>query len=256
MTAVTALLPILFLCVAWLYAMAGFGGGSTYIALLAISGLPLTAIPIVALSCNLIVSTQGSILLTKRGFAQWRILRPLLVASIPCAFIGGAWGLPESAFLVLLAVALTLAGAAMILQNVMAKEDAETSKIPNVGVLMGTGVLLGLLAGMTGIGGGIYLAPIMHLCRWGRAQSIATCTSLFIALNSLAGLLGQLTKGERLLESLPLVVVIACPIAVLIGGRLGTYLLTDKLPRSRVRMITALVILLVACRLWLKVLLA
>ena len=155
--------------------MAGFGGGSTYIALLAISGLPLVAIPVVALSCNLIVSTQGSILLSKRGFAEWPILRPLLIASIPCAFIGGAWRLPESAFLVLLAAALTLAGAAMIVQNVKANEDSDRSNTPGVGMLTGTGMLLGLLAGMTGIGGGIYLAPIMHLCRWGRAQTIAAC---------------------------------------------------------------------------------
>ncbi len=250
------LLPILFLFVAWLYAMAGFGGGSTYIALLAISGLPMTSIPIVALSCNLIVSTQGSILLIKRGYADWRILRPLLIASIPCAFIGGAWRLPESAFLVLLAVALTLAGFAMILQSALKKEEPAEVQAPQAGLLVGAGVLLGFLAGMTGIGGGIYLAPIMHLFGWARAQTIATCTSMFIALNSFAGLLGQLTKGGSLLDSLPIVILIACPIAVLIGGRLGTYLLTDKLPRSRVRIVTASVILLVACRLWLKVLFA
>ncbi|MDP4643327.1 MAG: sulfite exporter TauE/SafE family protein [Opitutales bacterium] len=250
----SALLPILFLFVAWLYAMAGFGGGSTYIALLAISGLPLAAIPIVALSCNLIVSAQGSILLIRRGFAEWRILRPLLIASIPCAFIGGAWRLPESAFLVLLAVALTLASGAMILQNILEKDGQDVVQAPRAGLLIGVGILLGFLAGITGIGGGIYLAPIMHLCGWARAQTIAACTSMFIALNSFAGLMGQLTKGERLLDSLPVMVLIACPIAVLVGGRVGTYLLTNKLPRARVRFVTAMVILLVAIRLWLKVL--
>lgn len=234
--------------------MAGFGGGSTYIALLAISGLPLTAIPVVALSCNLIVSTQGSVLLVKRGFAEWPILRPLLLASIPFAFLGGAWRLPESAFMVVLAAALTLAGTAMILQDLLKKEGQEAVESPPFGLLVSTGILLGFLAGMTGIGGGIYLAPVMHLFKWARAQTIAACTSMFIALNSLAGLLGQLTKGERLLDSLPLAVLVACPIAVLVGGRLGTHLLTDLLPRSRVRAVTASVILLVACRLWLKLL--
>ena len=249
----TAILPILFLFVAWLYSMAGFGGGSTYIALLAISGLPLIAVPVVALVCNLIVSTQGSVLLIRRGFAEPRILKPLLYASMPCAFIGGAWRLPESAFIVLLAAALTLAGLAMFLQNCGSTKSIQA---PHFGVLIGVGIALGFLAGMTGIGGGIYLAPVMHLFGWARAQTIAACTSLFIALNSLAGLLGQLTKGWELLESLPIVIIVACPIAVLIGGRVGSYLLTDKLPRSQIRFVTASVILLVAIRLWLKILFA
>lgn len=236
--------------------MAGFGGGSTYIALLAISGLPLAAIPIVALSCNLIVSAQGSILLIKRGFAEWGILRPLLMASIPCAFIGGSWRLPETAFLSLLALALTLASGSMFLQNLLEKDGQDTVQAPGAGLLVGVGILLGFLAGITGIGGGIYLAPIMHLCRWARAQTIAACTSMFIALNSLAGLMGQLTKGERLLDSLPVWILVACPIAVLVGGRLGTYLLAEELPRARVRFVTAMVILLVALRLWLKLLIA
>lgn len=234
--------------------MAGFGGGSTYIALLAISGLPLTAIPVVALSCNLIVSTQGSILLLKRGFVEWGILKPLLFASIPCAFIGGAWRLPESAFLILLALALTLAGIAMLLQNSFSRGNSDSIRVPSSALLAGSGALLGLFAGVTGIGGGIYLAPVMHLFRWARPRTVATCTSMFIALNSLAGLTGQLTKGVRLLDALPYWVLFACPVAVLLGGRLGTYLLTDKLPLSGVKVVTALVILLVAFRLWLKVL--
>lgn len=233
--------------------MAGFGGGSTYIALLAISGLPLIAVPVVALVCNLIVSTQGSVLLIRRGFAEANILRPLLLASMPCAFIGGAWRLPESTFIVLLAAALTLAGLAMFLQN---RHPKKSIRPPHVGVLIGVGVVLGFLAGMTGIGGGIYLAPVMHLFGWARAQTIAACTSIFIALNSLTGLLGQLTKGWQLLESLPIIIMVACPIAVLVGGRVGSYLLTDKMPSSQIRVVTALVILLVAVRLWLKILLA
>lgn len=236
--------------------MAGFGGGSTYIALLAISGFPIGSIPIVALTCNLIVSTQGSLLLIRRGFAEWRILRPLLLASIPCAFLGGAWRLPESAFIVILAVALTLAGAAMVCQNIFEKRSEGQVRAPGIGSLLGVGVLLGFLAGMTGIGGGIYLAPVMHLMKWARAQTIAACTSMFIALNSMAGLIGQLTKGQDLLDSLPVLILLACPIAVLIGGRLGTFMLTDKLDKKRVRVVTASVILLVAFRLWMKVLFA
>lgn len=250
------LLPVLFLCAAWLYAMAGFGGGSTYIALLAISGLPLTAVPVIALVCNLIVSGQGSVALVRAGHAQRSIVLPLLFASIPCAFLGGAWRLSESTFIVILAAALSAAGVAMLWQGRFTGRSDVAIQTPSMPLLFAVGAGLGLLAGVTGIGGGIYLAPVMHLLGWARAQSIAACTYFFIALNSLAGLVGQLTKGTDLLQSIPLMVLIGCPIAVLIGGRVGTYLLTHKLPHARVCGITAAVILLVAVRLWLKVLLA
>lgn len=251
-----ALLPVLFLCVAWLYAMAGFGGGSTYIALLAISGLPLTAVPVLALSCNLLVSGQGSIALVRGGHGQRALLLPLLLGSIPAAFIGGAWRLPETAFLVILAAALSLAGIAMLVQNKFSSGTHREYTVPPVGVLAFVGIGLGLLAGITGIGGGIYLAPVMHLFGWARAQTIATCTSLFIALNSIAGLAGQFTKGFSLVESLPVGIICGCLVAVLIGGRIGTYFLTSKLPQERIRLITAAVILLVGARLWLKVFVA
>jgi len=249
-----SLLPILFIAVACLYAMAGFGGGSTYIALLAISGLPLTVVPVISLACNCIVTSQGSYQLIKRGHAQWSILTPLLVGSIPSAFIGGGWRLPEEAFLGILTVALTLAGIAMLVQTTIAKRATDDIKTPGAGLLVAAGAALGLLAGITGIGGGIYLAPVMHLLGWARAHTIAACTSLFIALNSLAGLIGQLTKGSAVLGEGSLWILIGCPVAVLIGGWLGSYLLSEKLPRNRVRLVTATVILLVAARLWVKVL--
>lgn len=246
------LLPILFLFVACLYAMAGFGGGSTYIALLAASGAPLSAVPVIALTCNVIVSTQGSVSLLRRRHANLSLLAPLLVSSIPAAFLGGSWRLPQEAFILVLAGGLTLAGVSMLIQNWIRSEMEERIKTPSTSALVGAGLGLGALAGITGIGGGIYLAPLMHLMGWAQARSIATCTSLFIALNSLAGLGGQLTKGLGFLEEVSSFILIACPIAVLVGGRLGTYLLTDKLPLVYVRSLTAFVILLVAARLWLK----
>jgi hypothetical protein len=232
--------------------MAGFGGGSTYIALLSVSGLPLAVVPIVALVCNLIVSSQGSYLLVKKGHAQVSMLLPLLAGSIPCAYLGGAWRLPESAFLGILATALTVAGVAMLAQKLSSKEARPDEHAPSTASLFGVGVGLGLVAGVTGIGGGIYLAPVMHLLRWANARRIAACTSLFIALNSLAGLIGQLTKGASVLSVVPSWMLIGCPFAVLIGGRIGSHFLTEKLPLEKVRFLTAGVILLVALRLWIK----
>lgn len=233
--------------------MAGFGGGSTYIALLAISGLPFTAVPIIALSCNLVVTFQSSFLLIRRGHADWKLLVPLLSASIPFAFLGGMWRLPEAVFLNVLAVALTVAGLLMLRQNTQSDSNTDTVKKAHVLTPVGVGAVLGLLAGVTGIGGGIYLAPVLYLCRWSRAQSIAACTSIFIALNSVSGLIGQLSKGNEFLEAVPAWLLIACPVMVLIGGRIGSSQLTDRFSGKRIRFITALVILLVAVRLWLKV---
>lgn len=243
-------LPLLFLVVACVYAMAGFGGGSTYIAILVSSGLPLASVPVMALVCNLIVSGQGSVRLIRRRHAKGVLLAPLLASSIPASFLGGAWRLPQETFIFVLAIALTLAGACLLLQNWLQKSRQVSERPPALLALLGTGLGLGFLAGVTGIGGGIYLAPVMHLLGWARARTVAACTSLFIALNSVAGLSGQLTKGDVVLESIPNYVLFGCPIAVLVGGRIGTYFLTDRLSGSYVRFVTALVILLVAGRLW------
>lgn len=246
-------LPVAFFAVACLYAMAGFGGGSTYIALLAVSGLPLTVVPVMALVCNLVVSSQGSVLLLRRGHAQWKVLTPLLLGSIPCAFLGGAWRLPEIAFILLLSLGLTLAGLAMLMQSFgFAGRPAKEAKPPPL-ALGATGAVLGLLAGVTGIGGGIYLAPVMHLLGWGRAHSVAACTSLFIALNSLAGLFGHLSKGFGIVDVVPVWFLLACPFAALVGGRLGSSFLVDKLPHRKVHLLTAGLVLFVAIRLWVKV---
>jgi len=246
------LLPVFFGAVAFLYAMAGFGGGSTYIALLAISGVPLLAVPVLSLICNLVVTSQGSVLLIRKGHADWKLLIPLLSSSIPCAFIGGVWRLPEAVFLNILALALTIAGMLMLWQNRLKSFDGVVHT-PNRTNVVFVGGLLGLLAGVTGIGGGIYLAPVLHLFRWSKVQSIAACTSVFIALNSLSGLLGHLSKGTGAHTEIPLWLFIGCPILVLIGGRMGSAQLSDRFSTGRIRVITATVILLVALRLWLKV---
>jgi uncharacterized membrane protein YfcA len=248
------LLPIAFAATAWLYAMAGFGGGSTYIALLVLSSLPLTAVPVIALACNLIVSSQGSVQLIRSGHARWALLLPLLAGSVPASFLGGAWRLPEATFIVILASGLSLAGVAMLVSSrAGAADEAAAIRPPQRTLLFFAGASLGALAGITGIGGGIYLAPVMHLMRWAPGHAIATVTSLFIAVNSAAGLAGQLTKGASLAGSVPLALLIACPLAVLIGGRIGSRHLSLHLPGDKIRTFTAAVILLVAVRLWLRI---
>lgn len=245
-------LPIAFFGVAFLYAMAGFGGGSTYIALLAIAGLPLAVVPIISLSCNCIVSGQGAWLLQRAGHIRWSLLAPLLVTSIPAAFLGGAWRLSGEVFLWLLTIALTTAGLALLYRP-SDTEESHSPKHPQAKLLL-LGLVFGLIAGLTGIGGGIYLSPALHLLRWEKPRAICSAASVFILLNSLAGLLGQLTKGIGQLSAAPAYLLWLCPLAVLVGGRLGSRQLIDKLPAARIRTMTAIVVLLVAARLWLRLL--
>ena len=248
----TLLLPLVFFGVAFLYAMAGFGGGSSYIAFLAISGLPVGAIPVLALICNLIVAGQGSLILAKGGHLKSRFLVPLLACSIPAAFIGGAWRIDSQAYLWILTVVLTLSGVTLLNPTPPHSGDSVPRSRPFYCVL---GTILGALAGLSGIGGGIFLAPILHLLKAGKAREIAGASALFIALNSAAGLLGQLSKDLDRLTGIPTFLFIACPLAVLVGGTIGSYNLSLKLPPSAIRRVTACVVLIAAVRLWLRLVL-
>ncbi|MEO0794674.1 MAG: sulfite exporter TauE/SafE family protein [Verrucomicrobiota bacterium] len=246
-------IPIAFGAVAFLYALAGFGGGSTYIALLVIAGLPLAVIPVISLTCNLIVSGQGACQLSRRGHIQWRMLVPLLLGSMPAAFLGGAWQLSGEVFLWVLTVTLTAAGVALLWRPVPETSNRQnrTAKYSTTLLL---GSVLGLVSGLSGIGGGIFLAPVLHLLRWDTARAISSAAAVFIALNSLAGLVGQLTKGLGRLGEVPAFLLWACPVAVLIGGVVGSHQLATKLSSDRIRRVTAIVVLLVALRLWLRLL--
>ncbi len=245
----SSLLPLVFFGVAVLYAMAGFGGGSSYIALLAISGLPLASIPVLALSCNLIVSTQGAIILARAGHCQRRLVIPLLAGSVPAAFVAGAWRIEALVYLWTLTVVLTLAGLALFYP--VAAPAREPEPLSPVGLVL-TGGSLGALAGLSGIGGGIFLSPVLHFLRAASPREIAAMAALFIAVNSTAGLLGQLTKGTERLAGIPASLYLLCPVAVLAGGWIGSRSLARHLSPRHIRQLTAVVVLLAAARLWLR----
>lgn len=238
---------LLFLVVATLYSMAGFGGGSSYIAILLLAGFPVAAIPVLALLCNLIVSTQGSVILAHRGQVAVRPLLPLLAGSMPAALLAGAWRIQSGTALAILAAGLTAAGLALLFTIPERMEDRRPLPHP---VLLLLGALLGALAGLSGIGGGIFLAPVLHLLRAENARQIAGTASLFIVLNSLMGLIGQLTKGTHLLIPDSWAFYAVCPLAVLLGGQLGSRVLAGRLRGDHIRRVTGLLVLVVAARIW------
>lgn len=240
------ILAPLFLAAASIYAAAGFGGGSTYTALLALHDLDPAMVPVVALACNILVVSIGAWRFARSGHVELKRIWPLFAASVPMAFIGGALPVPRTFFIGLLAVSLLVAGLLMLWQPGKAA-GAPPKPYPRL-VEPVLGGSLGLLAGIVGIGGGIYLAPVLHLLRWGKPHAIAGAGAVFILVNSLSGLAGQLHKsgpsaGAILAEHWPLFPAVAA------GGLIGSALGARRLRPAALRVLTALLILFVAAQL-------
>lgn len=240
------LLGLLFALVALFYASVGFGGGSSYLALLVLWDLPYAAIPVIALICNILVVSGNSIHYTRAGYANWRLLLPFAAPSVPAAYLGGRLVIEKDLFLLILFISLLAAGLRLLIQHRRYDDDPGCYRtIPLwCGILMGAA--LGFLAGITGIGGGIFLAPTLYSLRAESPKQIAAAASLFILLNSIAGLLGHLHKDallETVLEFWHL------PLLALIGGQIGNLMVIKFVPARIVALLTALLILFVAIRL-------
>jgi len=243
------LLSILFLITAILYSSVGFGGGSTYLALLLIWGIPYSVFPIIALSCNIIVVSGNCFNYIRAGNLNFKLLIPYLFGSIPLAYIGGSLPIEKKLFETFLFLVLATAGSLLLL-NFKSYNDKQLSykKIPILTSVFIGGVL-GFISGVVGIGGGIFLSPILFLIKAGKPKHIVTTASLFILINSIFGIFGQLTKNDVLIE-LPNYWYLL--VAVLFGGQLGNFLNLKIFPTKILAMITAILVIIVAIRIGLK----
>ena len=243
------LLAILFLITAILYSSVGFGGGSTYLALLLIWGIPYFMFPVIALSCNIIVVSGNCFNYIRAGNLNLKLLIPYLVGSIPLAYIGGSLPIEKKLFEILLFLVLATAGI-LLLFNFKSYNDREASyqKIP-VPISIIIGGILGFISGVVGIGGGIFLSPILFLIRAGRPKYIITVASLFILINSIAGIIGQLTKNTVLTEIQNYWYLLA---AVLIGGQIGNFLNLKIFPTRFLALFTGVLVLFVALRMGIR----
>ena len=239
------ILSILFFVTAILYASVGFGGGSTYLALLLISGVPYFIFPVIALSCNIIVVSGNCFNYIRAGNLNLRLLIPYLIGSIPLAFIGGSLPIEKWLFEILLFLVLTIAGILLLL-NFRSYDDKEERyrKVPIIISIL-IGGILGFISGVVGIGGGIFLSPILFLIKAGRPKHIVTTASLFILINSLLGIIGQLTKNVVISEMSNYWFLL---LAVLIGGQVGNFLNLKIFPTRILALITAGLVLFVAIR--------
>ena len=241
-----------FFAIAFLYSSVGFGGGSSYLAILSLYSFEYRLLRTIALVCNLIVVSGGTYLFAKQGHINWKKTLPLVLVSVPLAFIGARIPFKENVFFILLGSTLIIAGIIMLLEDYLRKksiQDASEGKkaMPIVNGAIGGGI--GLLAGSVGIGGGIFLSPLLHIMHWDKAKTIAGTASFFILINSASGLAGQLSQGNLTFD---FKMILYLGLSVLVGGQLGSRLSVFKLSQKKVIILTALLVLFAGGRLLLK----
>ena len=243
------ILSILFFVTAILYSSVGFGGGYTYLALLLIWDIPYYIFPILALVCNVIVVSGNSFNYIRTGNFNSKLLLVYLVGSIPFSFIGGSIAVEKKIFEIILFSVLSLAGFFLLISNKNYSE--KIIKINNINPLFSImiGSVIGFTSGIVGIGGGIFLSPILFLLKAAYPKQIVTTASLFILLNSISGILGQLTKENvinELFNYYPLF------LAVLIGGQIGNFLNLKFLSNRLLAILTSLLVIFVAIRIGIR----
>ena len=235
------ILAAAFFLIAIIYSSVGFGGGSSYLALLALAGVHFEILRPAALLCNITVVTGGTYVFWRSGTLDLRKSWPFLCLSIPMAFAGGLWEIRNvSLFFVLLGICLLLAAVLLWVQ------PAPMQQRKNIHPLF-TGILgggIGFLSGLVGIGGGIFLSPVLNLFKWDEPKKIAALASLFILVNSISGLAGQLANTAHIDWSFiaPLLA------AVFLGGQIGTRLGVRKFHPMYIKRVTAVVIFVAAIK--------
>jgi uncharacterized membrane protein YfcA len=207
-----------FLVISFVYSSVGFGGGSSYLALLAVYGLPFQELRLIALLCNIIVVTGGVVVYVRNKQLNWKKTIPLVLVSVPMAFLGAILKISQSTFFVILGISLIVASILLWIEKAR-KNNFRNSEDQSVLKDAGIGAGIGFLSGLVGIGGGIFLSPILNLMRWDSAKKIAATASLFILLNSISGILGQVKTINSDIDYQRLILL--C-LAVFIGGQIGS----------------------------------
>lgn len=231
---------VFFFVIACIYASVGFGGGSSYLAILALYALPFKEMRLIALICNIIVVTGGTIIFIKHKQVSLRKILPLALVSVPMAFLGARLKLSQDTFFVILGCSLI--AAAVLLWIRTRQNDSEDIKYTGKDSYVKDGLLggaIGFLSGMVGIGGGIFLSPLLNLIRWDTPKRVAATASIFILVNSVAGIAGQLTSLEG---DFNYTRIIWLCVAVFLGGQLGSRMGAVKFNPLVIRRLTAVLV--------------
>jgi uncharacterized membrane protein YfcA len=228
------------LVIAFLYSSVGHAGASGYIAVMTLFGLAPEVIKPTALVLNILVASLGTWQFHRAGHFRWQLFWPFALLAVPAAFIGGYWNLPAHLFKIVIGVVLVLSAVRFLWDP----REAPQTKRPKLSVALISGGLLGLLAGLTGTGGGIFLTPLMILMRWAPTKTASATSVVFILLNSIAGLLGNLTATN----SFPAMAIVLV-IAALIGGSIGSYFGSQRFSPVIIKRLLAAVLIIAGLKL-------
>ncbi len=242
------LLIVLFFIVAFVYASVGFGGGSSYIAILAFFAFEPASIKTIALLCNIVVVTNGTFLFLRKKELDWKKILPLVLLSIPMSYLGAVFKISDKHYFILLGVSLIVAALLLFFQKNSKNETGTTPIHPflnHKGFGLSLSALIGFLSGMVGIGGGIFLAPLLHLIQWDTARKISAAASFFILVNSISGLLGQ----SENLYTVDYQFIVPLLLSVFVGGNLGARISFSFFDAVWIKKITAILLFLVAIEL-------
>lgn len=241
---------LLFFFIAILYSSVGFGGGSSYLAILSLFGVDYLLLRSTALLCNITVVSGSSLLYFQKGFFKWKKIIPAVLLSVPMAYVGGRIQIEEKSFFIILGFALIAAAILMLFQKHLYQSNTIFIFFKdNIYLNVIIGGLIGFLSGLIGIGGGIFLAPVLYLIKWDKPSVITATAAFFILVNSVAGLIGQIANPNFYLDYgfvIPLV------IAVLLGGQIGVRLGAGPFKPQLVKTLTAFLIAFVGIRILLK----
>ncbi len=239
---IALLIAVLIFVVALLYSTVGHAGASGYLAVMALFGMAPLVMKPTALVLNILVALIGTIRFYRAGFFSWRTFWPFAVASIPASYIGGSLTLPDFFYKIIVGVVLLYSAARLFFSAATA--DTKKTKLAPVWIALLLGAAIGLLSGLTGVGGGIFLSPVLLLMHWAKAKETSAVAVTFILVNSIAGLLGHVSA----ISYLPNNITFWAP-AALVGGWIGTELGTRVLPVVGVRRWLSVVLLLAGLKL-------
>ena len=225
-----------------LYSSVGHGGASGYLAVLSFFSFSHNEMATTALILNILVSGVAFYFYTKAGFFSFKLTLPFVLVSTPAAFIGGLVHVSYGIYYVLLAIALVFAAGRMLMVSSI-KEEESNIKLPKYPVALASGTGIGFLSGIVGVGGGIFLSPIMILMKWAGVKETSATVAFFILVNSIAGIAGRCFRGGvEVGDLLPFTV------AALIGGSIGSYMGAHKLSSVLLRRILSIVLIIAAIK--------
>jgi uncharacterized protein len=244
----TLAIAALFFAAAALYASVGHGGASGYLAVMGLFGFAPAVMKPTALALNIVVSAVAAARFYRAGLFTWNLFWPFAIVSIPAAFLGGGLVVPARVYKVLVGSVLLYAAVWMFRSTLRAMAERtgtdESPRPPTLWLALPTGLLIGFLSGMTGVGGGIFLSPLLLYAGWAGTRATSGVAAPFILVNSIAGLLGHLAGLADLPEQIPLWAG-----AVLIGGWLGASYGSARAPTTMLRRLLSLVLVIAGMKL-------